>query len=248
MERLQKFMARHGVASRRACEEIIAAGRVRVNGKTVTAPGTTVDPARDRVAVDGRLLGGPEKLVYLMIYKPRGYLSTVRDPGGRKKVTDLVPEVGERVFPVGRLDYDSEGLLILTNDGDLTYRLTHPSHNVPKTYRARVRGVPDQAGLDLLSAGVVLDDGPTAPAQIIFIEERDGNALLEVTIHQGRNRQIRRMFEKIGHEVIRLKRTRVGPLSLGDLKPGQYRRLGEDEVIRLKKMAGAGIRPPARGG
>lgn len=245
MERLHKFMARHGVASRRTCEEIIASGRVRVNGVTVVAPGTTVNPARDRIEVDGRALGRPENFVYILLNKPRGYLTTARDPRGRKKVTDLLEGVKERVFPVGRLDCDSEGLLLLTNDGDLTYRLTHPSHHVPKTYRVRVRGVPGPRDLDLLSGGVKLDDCMTAPAMICFVEEREGNALLEVTIHEGRNRQIRRMFDKIGYEVIRLKRVKMGNLTLGDLKPGQYRRLGESEVRRLKKLAGSGISTPA---
>ncbi len=248
MERLHKFMARHGVASRRACEEIIASGRVRVNGKTVTAPGTSVEPGRDKVEVDGRVLGRPEKPVYIMLYKPRGYLSTVSDPRGRKKVTDLVRDVEERLFPVGRLDYDSEGLLILTNDGDLAYLLTHPAHNIPKTYLVRVRGIPETSDLKRLSEGIMLSDGITAPARINPIGERNGNALLEVTIRQGRNRQIRRMFEKIGHRVIRLKRVRIGPLALGELKAGQYRHLGETEVRRLKKSAAAGIRPSARRG
>lgn len=241
-------MARHGVASRRACEEIIASGRVKVNGKTVDTPGTSVNPARDRIEVDGRELGQPEKFVYILLNKPRGYLSTARDPRGRKKVTDLLEGVQERVFPVGRLDYDSEGLLLLTNDGELTYHLTHPSHRVPKTYRVRVRGVPAPQELDQLSRGVKLEDGLTAPAGIHFIEDRDGNALLDVTIHEGRNRQIRRMFEKIGYDVIRLKRVTLGNLTLGDLKPGQYRRLGESEVRRLKKLAGPGISPSVKGG
>ncbi len=241
LERLHKFMARHGVASRRACEEIIASGRVRVNGKTVNVPGTVINLARDRVEVDGKMLGKPERLVYILINKPRGYLSTARDPGGRKIVTDLLDGISERVFPVGRLDYDSEGLLLLTNDGDLTHRLTHPSHVIPKTYRVRVRGVPGSRVLEMLSRGVQLEDGLTAPAGIQFMEERDGNALLEMTLHEGRNRQIRRMFAKLGHEVIRLKRVRIGNLVLGNLRPGQYRLLRENEVRGLKKMAGTGI-------
>lgn len=240
-------MARLGIASRRASEEIIASGRVKVNGKTVTAPGTTVDPSRDRVEIDGRLLGQPEKHVYILINKPRGYLSTAKDPRGRKIVTELLDGVKERVFPVGRLDYDSEGLLLLTNDGDLTYRLTHPSHRVPKTYRVRVKGTPAPHDLEKLAGGIMLEDGMTAPAEIILIEEREGNALLDITLHEGRNRQIRRMFEKIGSQVIRLKRVKIGSLSLGDLKPGQHRNLHEAEVRRLKTMAGSGIRPPARG-
>ncbi|MFZ5632711.1 MAG: pseudouridine synthase [Bacillota bacterium] len=237
LERLQKFMARHGVASRRACEEMIAEGRVKVNGKTVTTPGTTVNPARDRVEVDGRVLGQPEKPVYILLNKPRGYISSVSDPRGRKVVIDLLDDLRERVYPVGRLDYDSEGLLLLTNDGDLTLQLTHPSHGIAKTYRVRVRGLPRPQDIDQLTAGIMLDDGMTAPARIEFIGERDGNALLEVTIREGRNRQIRRMFEKIGHGVIRLKRIKIGDLVLGDLKPGQYRKLSASEVRRLKKMA-----------
>jgi len=246
MERLQKFMARHGVASRRACEEIIASGKVKVNGKMVTTPGTSVDPDRDRVEVDGKQLGGDEKKVYLILNKPRGYLTTASDPRGRKKVGDLLEGVEERVFPVGRLDYDSEGLLIMTNDGDLTFRLTHPSHQVPKTYKVRVRGLPGRQELERLSRGVVLDGRMTAPAQVDCIDERDGNALLEITIHEGRNRQVRRMLEEIGYEVIRLKRTRIGPISLGDLKPGQHRPLRDSEVLGLRKMAGEGVKPQIR--
>ena len=228
-------MSRHGVASRRTCEEIIASGRVMINGKTVLTPGTTLDPTKDRVKVDGRILKNPEKPVYILLYKPRGYLSTVSDPSGRKKATDLIPEVTERVFPVGRLDYDSEGLLLMTNDGALTHRLTHPSHPIPKTYRVRVKGIPESRDIEKLSKGILLDDGMTAPAQIEFIDLKDGNALFEIILHEGKNRQIRRMFEKIGHEVIRLKRTKVGTLSLGDLKAGQYRHLQDSEVRRLKK-------------
>lgn len=241
MERLQKFMARHGVASRRACEDIIAAGKVKVNGKTVTSAVTLIDPSRDKVMVDGRRLGEPEKPVYIMMYKPRGYISSVKDPRGRKVVTDLLDDVQERVYPIGRLDYDSEGLLLLTNDGDLTLRLTHPAHGITKTYRVRVRGVPRVADIENLSAGIMLEDGITAPARVEFIEEREGNALLEVTIREGRNRQIRRMFEAVGYKVIRLKRTRIGDLSLGNMKPGQYRRLSPSELNRLKKLAAGGI-------
>lgn len=241
-------MSRHGIASRRACEEIIASGRVKVNGHVADRPGISVDPARDRVEVDGRRLGEPEKKVYLMIYKPRGYLSTVTDPRGRKKVTDLLDGIKERVYPVGRLDYDSEGLLLLTNDGDFAYRLTHPGHRVAKTYRVRVKGIPTDASLDSLSAGIMLEDGITAPASIYFIDQQDGNALLEVTISEGRNRQIRRMFEKIGHEVIRLKRTKIGPLSLGNLKSGQSRPLKDIEVHGLLKTAGVRRAPKKNNG
>lgn len=247
MERLQKFMARHGLASRRACEEIIASGRVKVNGKTVTEMGFSVDPSRDRVLVDGRVLREPEKKIYIMLNKPRGYITSLRDPRGRKIVTDLLDGVTERVFPAGRLDYDSEGLLLLTNDGELSFGLTHPGHIVTKTYRVRVRGIPSERDLDALARGVMLDDGMTAPASVIFIDEREGNALVEITITEGRNRQVRRMFEKLGFEVIRLKRTRIGGLHLGELKTGQFRHLKESEVKALKNMASSKkVSPPGR--
>jgi pseudouridine synthase len=159
----------------------------------------------------------------------------VADPRGRKKVVDLLEGVKERVYPVGRLDSDSEGLLLLTNDGDFAYRLTHPAHNIKKTYRVRVQGIPTEANLASLASGILLDDGMTAPAGIIFIDHREGNALLEITISEGRNRQVRRMFEKIGHAVLRLKRTRIGSLSLGNLKPGEFRTLKDNEVRGLIK-------------
>ena len=238
MERLQKFMSRHGLASRRACEEIIASGKVKVNGKIVTTPGTLVDPAKVRVEVDGRRLVATEQKVYILLNKPRGYLSTVKDPRGRKIVTDLLKDVKERVYPVGRLDYDSEGLLLLTNDGELAYWLTHPGHSVPKTYKVRIKGIPTRKELETLAEGVMLEDGVTAPAEISLIDQYEGNALLEVTISEGRNRQIRRMMETVGHEVLRLKRTRVGSLSLGDLKSGRYRHLKDNEVQALFKKFG----------
>lgn len=239
LERLQKFMARSGVASRRHCEDMIAAGLVKVNGKTVTTPGTRVAPGVDRVEVDGHLIGRPEKKVYLLMYKPRGYVTTVEDPRGRRKVTDLVTGVPQRVYPVGRLDYDSEGLLLLTNDGELTQALTHPRHRVSKTYRVRVEGTPARESLEQMARGMVLDDGPTAPAGIGLVEvDARGNALLEITIHEGRNRQVRRMCAQIGHPVRRLKRVRIGPLSPDGLKPGQYRHLTLPEVRQLREAAG----------
>ncbi|MFZ5647745.1 MAG: pseudouridine synthase [Bacillota bacterium] len=246
MERLQKYMARHGLASRRACEEIIASGRVKVNGKTVTEMGFSVDPSRDRVVVDGRALRDPEKKIYIMLNKPRGYITSLRDPRGRKIVTDLLDGVSERVFPVGRLDYDSEGMLLLTNDGDLAFRLTHPGHRVSKTYRVRVKGIPAVKDLENLSRGVMLDDGITAPAGVSLIDEREGNALIEITITEGRNRQIRRMFEALGYEVLRLKRTKMGGLHLGELKPGQFRHLKESEVKTLKNMSSTKQECPPR--
>lgn len=230
-------MARAGVASRRRNEELIAEGKVRVNGKPVTTPGLKIDPLRDRVEVDGRLLRKPEKKVYLLLYKPVGYVSTVSDPRGRRKVTDLLRGIKQRVYPVGRLDYDTEGLLILTNDGALTYALTHPRHEVPKTYLALVQGVPSRQQIESLQKGVELEDGYTAPAVVRVVGSRKNNALLEITIREGRNRQVRRMCEHIGHPVLSLKRVRVGPLQLGDLQPGQFRHLTVKEVHRLKKAA-----------
>lgn len=235
MERLQKFMARHGIASRRACEEIITSGRVKVNGKQVTELGMVIDPARDKVEVDGRILKRAEQARYILIYKPRGYISSVSDPQGRKKVTDLIPDIKERLYPVGRLDYSSEGLMLLTNDGELAYQLTHPSYNMSKTYRVRVKGIPSNREIEQLSKGIYLDNYLTKPATFRFIDIREGNALFEITIHEGRNRQIRRMFEKIGYEVIRLKRIKIGDLSLGNLKAGEYRHLLPSEIMRLKK-------------
>lgn len=236
MERLQKYMARHGIASRRKCEELIGAGAVKVNGKVVTVPGTTVNPERDKVTVHGKLLKQTPKMVYVMLNKPRGYISSISDPRGRKTVMDLLRNVEERVYPVGRLDYDSEGLLLLTNDGDLTMALTHPARKVNKTYRVRVKGIPPTASLAKMSSGLMLEDGPTAPAEVEYLESLNGNALLEITIHEGRNRQVRRMCEVIGHPALRLKRVSIGDLKLGVLKSGQYRHLTRQEVARLKKI------------
>lgn len=237
MERLHKFMARAGVASRRQCEELIARGRVKINGRVITTLGLKIDPLKDRVEVDGRPLARPEKKVYLLLNKPAGYVTTVKDPRGRAKVTDLLRGIKQRVYPVGRLDYDTEGLLLLTNDGDLAYALTHPRHEVPKTYLARVKGVPAPEKLKALARGVPLEDGPTAPARVRLVSDKGGNGLLEITIHEGRNRQVRRMCEHIGHPVLALRRVRIGPLELGGLKPGQYRHLTFREVARLKKVA-----------
>ncbi len=235
MERLHKFMARSGVASRRGSEELIAQGKVRVNGKPVTLPGLKIDPLKDRVEVDGRSVRKPEKKVYILLFKPVGYVSTVSDPQGRRKVIDLLSGVKQRVYPVGRLDYDSEGLLLLTNDGELTYALTHPRHEIPKTYRAMVQGVPDKDKLEELAKGVVLEDGATAPAGIRLLKNKSDSALLEITIHEGKNRQIRRMCEHIGHPVLSLRRVGIGPLKIGDLQRGRFRHLTTREVKMLMK-------------
>ncbi len=238
MERLQKVMARAGVASRRSCEDMIASGVVKVNGKVITEPGSKVDPAKDRIMVGGEVLSLSPRKYYILLYKPRGYVSTLSDEKGRKKVTDLLQGVAGRVYPVGRLDYDSEGLLLLTNDGDLTFALTHPSHQVSKTYLVRVAGAPEPDKLSQMSKGLSLEDGPTAPANVRLVGQREGNALLEITIKEGRSRQIRRMCEHIGYPVLRLQRIRIGSLGMESLRPGEYRHLTAAELNKLKGSAG----------
>ncbi len=237
LERLHKVMARAGIDSRRACEDIITSGRVKVNGQVVTRPGTRVDPETDRIEVDGRLLPPPGEKLYYLLYKPRGYITTTRDPQGRPPVTSLLPFAGGRLFPVGRLDKDTEGLLIITNDGDLAYLLTHPRHEFPKTYEALVKGVPSPVKLDALRNGIYLEDGLTAPAKIRLLGREGRNARLEITLHEGRKRQVRRMCRAIGHPVLHLRRTRLGFLTLKGLSPGEYRSLSRREVDRLFHMA-----------
>ncbi len=228
-ERLQKVLARVGVGSRRACEELIAAGRVAVNDE-VAALGRRVDPGRDRVAIDGVAIGIRPGLVYYVLNKPAGVITTASDPQGRPAVTALVP-AEPRVHPIGRLDADSEGLLLLTNDGDLTFRLTHPRFGVEKEYLVVVEGSPGRGVLRALREGVVLEDGRTAPARVSQV----GPHGLRITIHEGRNRQVRRMCEAVGHPVRRLVRTRVGPVRIGTLAPGQWRALAPGEVRALEQ-------------
>ncbi|GAV24632.1 RNA pseudouridine synthase [Carboxydothermus islandicus] len=236
MERLQKYLARAGVAARRDAEQLILAGRVKVNGKVVKELGFKVSD-RDVVEVDGRIVK-PEKLVYILMYKPAGYITTVDDPFGRPTVLSLLAgKVKERVFPVGRLDMNTEGLLILTNDGDLAMALTHPKHRVPKTYLALVRGTPNRAKLKELEQGVLLEDGYTAPAKVNFKKPEGKNSWIEITIHEGRKRQVRRMFKKIGHPVLKLIRTRIGFLTGYGLKKGSFRYLTPAEVLKLKRLA-----------
>ncbi len=235
-ERLQKVISAAGIASRRLAEELIKSGRVTVDGVVVTKLGTTVEVGKSVVRVDGKLLSR-EKPVYIMLNKPRGVVTTVKDPRGRKTVLDLVAEIPQRVYPVGRLDYATEGLLIMTNDGELTNNLIHPSRHVNKTYLATVSGLTGEKDLDLLRAGVNLKDGLTAPAaiKIIDVDGQRNRTTLEITIHEGKNRQIRRMFDLINQPVLRLKRIRFGRLTLDGLKPGQYRQLSAAEVNLLKK-------------
>jgi 23S rRNA pseudouridine2605 synthase len=234
-ERLQKVLARAGLGSRRVSEELIADGRVTVNGE-VAQLGRRVDVERDAVALDGVAVIVRDGLVHYLLNKPAGYVSTASDPEGRKTVVELVPET-PRVFPVGRLDYDTEGLLLLTNDGDLTHLLTHPSFGVVKTYLAEVEGDPSPAAVRALREGIELDDGLTAPARVNVVQRREGTAAIEIGIHEGRNRQVRRMCEAVGHPVVRLVRTRIGPLRDGSLKPGTWRALTTAEVRRLYEAA-----------
>jgi 23S rRNA pseudouridine2605 synthase len=238
-ERLQKVLAAAGFGSRRACEELIAEGRVTVDD-VVAHLGQRVDVHKATVVVDGVPVSIRPGLVYYLLNKPRGVVTTASDPQGRRTVLDLVPRE-PRVFPVGRLDADTEGLLILTNDGDLAHRLTHPSFGVEKEYLAEVEGVPTPAEVRRLRSGVVLDDGPTAPARASLVPPRG----LRLVIHEGRNRQVRRMCDAIGHPVVRLVRARIGPLADRQLAPGQWRHLRSEEVRALEESI-AGQRPGGR--
>jgi 23S rRNA pseudouridine2605 synthase len=239
-ERLQKYLARAGVASRRASEALIVGGRVAVNGQVVRELGTTVDPDRDSVAVDGRAVRPVARHTYVLLHKPRGVVSTASDPAGRETVLDLVPSAA-RLYPVGRLDYDSEGLLLLTDDGDLTLALTHPRHEVEKEYHALLERPLDDAALEHLRQGVLLDGRPTAPATIERAWRDGPREWLRVTIREGRNRQVRRMIEAVGGQVLRLVRSRIGPISLDDdLPPGAWRHLAEQEVERLREAGARG--------
>ena len=232
-ERLQKVLARGGFGSRRTCELLIESGRVTVNGE-VAALGRRVDVERDKVAVDDILVSTRAGLVYYLLNKPSGVVTTAHDPEGRPTVIDLLP-LEPRVFPVGRLDADTEGLLVLTNDGDLTHHLTHPSFGVEKEYLAQVDGRPSPAALRRLREGVELDDGVTAPARVALVPPRT----IKLTIHEGRNRQVRRMCAAVGHPVVRLVRTRVGPIAERRLKPGEWRPLTQAEVCALAQAAAA---------
>lgn len=243
--RLQKILSTAGVSSRRASEALILEGRVSVNGETVTELGTKADPDADDIRLDGRRVKTASRRRYILMYKPRGYITSRSDPQQRPTVIDLLSKGGVReyVYPVGRLDYESEGLLILTSDGDLAERLMHPSHEVEREYHARVRGVPDRHTLERLTRGVVIDGRKTAPAQveILQIVEAQGgeDAVLSLAIHEGRNRQVRKMCEAVGHPVVRLRRVRIGPIHDEHIRPGEFRDLDEREVAALKRVAGA---------
>lgn len=232
-ERLQRVLARAGYGSRRSCEDLITAGRVRVNSEPAEL-GRRIDPERDRVEVDGVPVVVDPTLVHYLVNKPTGVVTTASDTHGRPVLVDMVP-LDPRVFPVGRLDMDTEGLILLTNDGDLAHRLTHPSFGVEKEYLAQVRGEPSRAALRHLREGVDLEDGTTAPARVSQIEP----GLIRIVIHEGRNRQVRRMCEQVGHPVERLVRTRIGPISDRRLRPGAWRHLTVEELRRLQESVEA---------
>ncbi len=233
LERLQKILSGAGVASRREAEGIIVAGRVAVNGAVVTELGSKADPEKDRITLDGKPLRLKAERIYLLLYKPSGYVTTLKDPEGRPLVTDLLKGVGERVYPVGRLDYNTEGLLLLTNDGDWANRLMHPRHEVEKEYLVKVRGRVDREQVRRLAGGVDLEEGRTAPARVQVVHESERNTRLSITIHEGRYRQVRRMCEAVSLTVASLKRTRYGSLDLGELRPGEFRRLTPLEVRQI---------------
>ena len=252
--RLQKIISAAGIASRRAAERLIEEGRVSVNGRTVTELGSKADPESDDIRVDERRVRGPEQHRYLLLNKPRGYVTTRSDPEHRPTVLDLLRGVREYVYPVGRLDFDSEGLLILTNDGDLAARLTHPRHEVDRVYEAQVLGVPDAHDLDRLRRGIVIEGRRTSPAQVELVADRrsskapparsrsaDETSLVRITIHEGRTRQVRKMADAIGHPVRTLRRIRIGPIADKTLKPGTYRELTPEEVRRLKRISNLGV-------
>jgi 23S rRNA pseudouridine2605 synthase len=249
-QRLQKLIAAAGIASRRHAEELITAGRVTVNGKVVKELGTKADPDKDHIKVNGKLINPQlqsREKVYVLLNKPKGYLSSVSDPEGRPLVTELLPTSLGKLHPVGRLDFNTEGLLLLTNDGDFTNYVTAARNRVEKVYEVKVKGVPTEAGIQRLRRGITLDDGTrTAPAKIINLNETQTNAWYEVLLHQGRNQQVRRMFELIGHSVLKLRRVRIGFLSDENLKPGHWRLLSAREVERLTKKKTAHAKPQKR--
>jgi 23S rRNA pseudouridine2605 synthase len=237
MERLQKVIAQAGIASRRKAEELISGGKVKVNGKTVTELGTKVSSA-DKVEVN-EIPIEREIPVYFLLYKPRGVISSVQDEKGRKVVTDYFPHSKERIYPVGRLDYDTSGLLVMTNDGEFANILMHPRGEVEKVYVAKTKGIPSKENLKKLEKGIMLEDGKTAPARVkmLSIDKKKQTAIIEIVIHEGRNRQVRRMFEAIGNEVLKLKRERYGFLTLSGLMPGDARELTPHEVKQLRALA-----------
>ena len=233
--RLNKYIAHAGIASRRKADELTINGNVKINGLTMREPGYNVKPG-DVVEVNGQRISGQEKMEYVLLNKPKGYITSMQDEKGRPVVTELVADVDARLFPVGRLDYNTSGMLILTNDGDLTYRLTHPRHQVTKTYRALVSGVLSKEKMFRLRKGVDIGGFVTSPAQVKIIRQAERSAVVDITIHEGKNRQVRKMFAAVGNPVQELQRTAIGDLRLGRLKEGHYRKLTRNEIEYLKNL------------
>lgn len=236
--RLQKVLAAAGIASRRASEILIDEGRVEVNGKVVTEQGRRVNPETDQIRVDGSRIPPPRRHLYLVLNKPRGVVSTLEDPEGRPTLSDYLPATKERLFHVGRLDTDTEGLIVLTNDGDFAHRLAHPSYQVPKTYTVQAAGVMDNRIIRRLEKGVTLEDGPVRPDKVKLISRGQDRTLLAITLHEGRNRIVRRMMDTVGHPVDRLSRTEIGPIRLGNLRPGETRDVTREELGALLDLVG----------
>lgn len=237
-ERLQKILSRAGITSRRKAESLILQGRVSVNGQIVRQLGAKAVLGKDEIQVDGKAVEPEVERVTMALFKPRGCVSTLRDPQGRLSVTDVLGDLSVRVYPVGRLDYDSDGLLLLTNDGELAHRLQHPRYKVSKTYLLKVRGRPDEGDLAQLQQGVDLEDGPTAPAELNVVEEGDTTTWLSLSVREGRKHQVKRMCAAVGHPVLKLRRTKVGPIDLGTLRPTERRLLKSREVKALRRAVG----------
>ncbi len=234
--RLNKFLSQTGTASRREADKMIAEGRVEVNGVAVQVLGYKIDDTKDRIEVDGKRVKKDENLIYLMLNKPSGYLVTLKDPFSRPTIKELLPSLKKKVFPVGRLDYDSEGLILFTNDGELAYRLTHPRFKIKKTYLVKVTGSPDPSNLSRLERGIFLDGRKTAPAKVSRLSDSPKKTLLRIEITEGRKREVKRMCEAVGHRVLQLKRIGFAGLTLGKLAKGNYRFLGQKEIDNLKKQ------------
>jgi len=239
-ERLQKILSKAGITSRRKAEGLILQGRVSVNGKIVRELGTKAVLGRDEIRVDGKIIKPETEGIVLVLFKPRRCVTTLHDPQGRPTVADFVSKFPMRLYPVGRLDYDVEGLLLLTNDGELAHRLQHPRYKVPKTYLVKVRGHPPEEAVARLQQGVNLEDGITAPAELIVMEDDQKATWLSLTLREGRKHQVKRMCAAVGHPVVRLRRTKVGPIELDNLRPGEIRRLKSREVRTLRKRVGLG--------
>ena len=236
--RLNKFLASRGVDARRKCDDLIQKGRVKINNRTVLEPGFQVEMGRDLVSVDGKVIETTVRLVYILLYKPAGYVVTAKDPQNRPTVFDIIEGIGQRIFAVGRLDLDVEGALLLTNDGEVGHRLIHPRYEIEKIYHVLVMGKPSQKTLRAVSEGLHLNDGPTAPAEVVILKGDGETTLLELKIHEGRKRQIKRMWSSVGHSVVKLIRTVFAGLTIDGLQPGEWRYLSKDEVNQLKEMVG----------